>query len=1016
MNQLLDEAKELMITKGYTEDEISMVVDSLSNFFQYISRNTLGVEFFDRISSFKSNMIRRINEQRSAANIASIAEFNGTSPASVFVKECIEKRVQKVLNGFLESSINYYNMACNNEGVDFTRLKLLLGKDGIDSEKSVDLTSPATIVSFSTELSLKTLYSMKNYDAIVRNAYSKVTSNVGDRDESLFHDKVKMIELVSGDWKNISISDTAINVMNDVRDSYVGDKPINLPENDRQGNVKVNGHTLYKVFDNLPEEYKAMIKYQIATSFSRGDSTDIDEKLISAIDYFLMISELDTTVVNLDSTKQMVVNSNNFDRMRYLIDRLGSEDLLFSIAYARASYIVAKNEVDGVCFSSIKNSNYSNKGLQYTNELDVLIKANGDKKETLDYIIGNKKIFAVVKQLNAKDLYVLIDMFNKDEIDWMMESCNVEESCSFKEMFYYSIFFKKHVNNYEFLYDNDKYRNINRLFYTIKNTNNLAMLGNQIAQWFAEIDVYLLSDEEFEALKIFDVDYIYNSLSFKDRVLYKKCVDKGIDFKLHYLSNVISSTIAEDMSTPEFSADDFESRIKNRVNRRYNTVLVINDEKFSKIKQNSVIFELLCKEFGSFENIPKFLLNVNVEYLRILFDYCEKNNVSLSQLVYQNMSEPCFYCRAIYALRNIRMNTDTMTIKISGPAIDSFISRGDTARFMREYNEQEVNLFGSGAPIERLKYSSNLCNALLCDDMVEWNIEIEKQPNEEFIDYLLDKGINYTEAFAVSTHSTKEEVDLLFNKLEGYGIPFRVITSVVNKVVPLERVLERNQLFREYGCKLENIPDYYYLRNGKTIDDFKTLFSVLDGIYQKENIPTIFFDPSAEDIQELIDKLSKEDINIYRFISLMPANSQLLFKNIDKYIYVYKQIKDVPVNSGMEIRSFDSVVAIYNKLKSVLGYDKDDSLLLKCSLYKSFEDINMILAMCNEKDIPFLPEYLYFDTGFLTVNLDYVHMLISGMKDMNIEINYENALALMEKSGFVFNDMHASVHKSVRVA
>ena len=30
------------------------------------------------------------------------------------------------------------------------------------------------------------------------------------------------------------------------------------------------------------------------------------------------------------------------------------------------------------------------------------------------------------------------------------------------------------------------------------------MLGSQISQWFAEINVYTLSQEEFEALRIFD--------------------------------------------------------------------------------------------------------------------------------------------------------------------------------------------------------------------------------------------------------------------------------------------------------------------------------------------------------------------------------------------------------------------------------------------------------------------------------------------------------------------------------
>ena len=46
----------------------------------------------------------------------------------------------------------------------------------------------------------------------------------------------------------------------------------------------------------------------------------LDEKVVSAIDYFLMITELDTNISNMDSTKQMVINTNFFTiyRQKYV--------------------------------------------------------------------------------------------------------------------------------------------------------------------------------------------------------------------------------------------------------------------------------------------------------------------------------------------------------------------------------------------------------------------------------------------------------------------------------------------------------------------------------------------------------------------------------------------------------------------------------------------------------------------------------------------------------------------------
>mgnify|MGYP003296910732 CR=1 FL=1 len=101
MNEFLNEVRVLMREKGYNAENIKRVIDSLNNFFNYISRNSLQNEFIDNFDSFKSNIFRRINGQKNVTNIESVAVFNGTSFASTFVKHCIEKRVYDILDGFL---------------------------------------------------------------------------------------------------------------------------------------------------------------------------------------------------------------------------------------------------------------------------------------------------------------------------------------------------------------------------------------------------------------------------------------------------------------------------------------------------------------------------------------------------------------------------------------------------------------------------------------------------------------------------------------------------------------------------------------------------------------------------------------------------------------------------------------------------------------------------------------------------------------------------------------------------
>ena len=1005
MNELLDKVKVLMHENGYSIVDIKMVVDSFKEFYSYVSRNGLEKEFEKFLPTINNNVTRRIKEKKNVANVASVVEFNGTSIASLFIRDCIETKVQDVLSGFLKSSASYYNMACSNEKVDIVFLSEQLRRDGLSKDDYVDLTSASTIMSFSTELSLKTLYSLKNYKAIVNNIYSKVTSLSGDKDESIFTDRLKLIELVSGDWKSILLDKTTQDIMNEVRDSYTGDKPVNLPDDDKFGNVKVNGHTLVKIFANLPDEYKTMIKYQVATAFSRGDKKTLDDKVVGAIDYFLMITELDTTLENMDSTKQMVINSNNFDRMRYLIDLIGSEDLLFSMVYATSSYIIAKNEVDGISFSTLKNSDYRNKGLQYTEELDNLINNDSNKKNILDVIVSDKKMLNVAKYLSPKDLYVLVDKFNLDEVIWMKDSCNVEDSCSFKEMMYYCVFFKRYLNDYEFRYTGDKYKNINKLFYTIKNTNNLAMLGNQIAQWFAEINVYSLSQEEFDALSIFDNEFIYNSLSYKDRILYKKCTDKGIPFKIYYTSEVYTDVINTSVADSNLNIKNADYKIGGIVDSYFNKLLISNDVALNKLIEHKDVYDCLCGEFGGFDNIPNVLSNLCIEELKIIIMYCNDNNISIRLWLSQLYTTPCFFCKYMKIRETIDQNREKYLVKLNSEvyASTSSFSRGQKYLLEHNFNEfhQEISRIKNGSMVSRLTIDyEELLEKVYNGIFEEKTIFIPRKSNNEYIDYLVSNGFDHMTASYIEKKFSKEEFTSLLDQGNKLGISREVLPLLIYGRVTFDEVIEKNNFFVQEGCRLVDIPLYYYTRNDITVSSFRELFEIFNGVYQKNNIPRCLLFKDTTKVSYLLQRLKDEMINIYDFVNFFSSTYEIC-NDVDSYIFIYNTLKNIEIDSSMIIKNFDEMIYEYNKFKRYIDSDEQRALFFKACLYKSEPEINYIVELCKNNDITFSYELMYFDTEFLKNYFEDVSTCIYSYKMTKKELTRQEAYNFMDSYGYV---------------
>ena len=1000
---LLNEVRAMLEKAGYSTDEQNTVVYSFKSFLDYISSCNLLDKFLLKSHELLNKINKKIREGKSADNIASTLALNNGSMSFMFVREQLEEHIKQVLIDCLMSAASYYKMACNSEGLQQVDILKKLKEDGIKVDNSIDLTSPTVLVAFSTELSLKILYSLKNYNAIVNSCWSDFLQDYHSGIiSSYFIDKVSMINAVTGDWGRINVSPVTQNTMDNVANNFMGNIPVNFPRIDAStGNVVVNGHTLYKVFDALPEEYQTMIKYQIATAFSRGDMKSLEQKVVGAIDYFLMISSVDSKLGNIDSTQDMVINSNNFDKMRYLVDQLGSKELVFSLVFAISSYIVARSELEAVSFSATKNSNYSSKGIQYTEKLDELIKANEDKKKLLDYIVSNSDLLREAKKLNAKDLYVLVDMFNKDEIDWMSNTCNQNNYCSFKEMLYYCIFFKKHIDSYEFRYDNEKYKNINKLFYTIKTTNNLARLGTELAQWFAEIDIYSLSQEEFDVLRLFDNQYIFNSLSYRDRILYKKCSELGVPFKIYYMSRSYSAVIDSYISGKEISIDDFEKQILTRASRRFNGCIALSREILTTVDESDILYDTLIREFGGIENVPTFLLALKYSDIALILHYCEQNGISISDWSYQMISSSCFYCKVNYYLRKLRDDYSSSFLYnyvsdvpiIPDDLKDKILTEGNVRLYFPQ-TDRNYQKFLDKVVVGGYDFKEKLDQL-----MKEYGISVDAYESDVVdVEDLLRIGIDYLSAVFLRKQCNKSHVDTLIKCFEKYGIPFEFIPLIVTGKLSFDELIAKSEFFGNKGCDLSNIPSYYYSSSEVTKEHFERIFEMFEGIYSYDKIPKVYVTNSIDKLEKLINQLKAENIDIYDFTSYISNDKSIFVVSdaaLESFVTVYKMMRQIEVTADMVVKTFDSIVSDYVFCRTYLG-DTDSVELLIAVLYKSSKDVFKIRELCESAGKDFYFELLYFDIDFLKDNFDRVWFMLDGYKMTEAKFGRQEAVNFMK--------------------
>lgn len=121
----------------------------------------------------------------------------------------------------------------------------------------------------------------------------------------------------------------------------------------------------------------------------------------------------------------------------------------------------------------------------------------------------------------------------------MYQDENNNQKIDFNLSVYYHMFLKHYLQDRTPKMDDERYARVNKFFEMVKETtvNDITMAGEQFAQWIYNIDVSTLSKEELDEIKIFNPKFIFQSLDYYNKIIYKKCESKGINFEYYYSIN-----------------------------------------------------------------------------------------------------------------------------------------------------------------------------------------------------------------------------------------------------------------------------------------------------------------------------------------------------------------------------------------------------------------------------------------------------------------------------------------------
>lgn len=152
----------------------------------------------------------------------------------------------------------------------------------------------------------------------------------------------------------------------------------------------------------------------------------------------------------------------------------------------------------------------------------------------LEYLLEHPEIAKKFSKDEIIPYRALNGGLTKEEYEHLVSLGDHNKDYDTNSLITYHTFLKQYLKDRTPELNDDRYARINNLFNQIKATNDISTTSEIFGNWFKNIDIKSLSKEEYKELKIIAPEFIYNSLSYEDKLIFKKCQNAGIEFEYYY--------------------------------------------------------------------------------------------------------------------------------------------------------------------------------------------------------------------------------------------------------------------------------------------------------------------------------------------------------------------------------------------------------------------------------------------------------------------------------------------------
>ena len=275
---------------------------------------------------------------------------------------------------------------------------------------------------------------------------------------------------------------------------------------------RFTGHEINDLLNTLlPDQIKTLIKYKAITNYvdptvrdngefvSMATQTSSMENFIA--DYFLLIKDFTQDGTPLTQSKMGEASAKH--NQNYLENNKAFEVYRY------------RDKQAGLCDYNMLNS------LMASTQM------------VLTFLLENRDLARDIQANEAIPYEAVSTTLTREEYENLLQLSS-REAYDTNGLIYYHSFLKQYLQDRTPRLTDERYARINSLFTEIKNSGDISLTGETFAEWFKNIKMDSLTPEELKELKVIAPEFIYNSLSYSDKLIFKKCQERGIEFEYYY--------------------------------------------------------------------------------------------------------------------------------------------------------------------------------------------------------------------------------------------------------------------------------------------------------------------------------------------------------------------------------------------------------------------------------------------------------------------------------------------------